>query len=475
MVSDTVAKARREAQKWAKRNPLERLAALRRLVELIAKNADKIAQTVSDEIGKPLQEAYGAEVLASLKALNWLAANAVQALRERKIAGGRGAIQQAIPFGVVGVIGTWNYPIYLNVTPIAWALAAGNAVVWKPSEMAEESACVLASLFEEAGLPVFTLTGGAETGRELCNAGCDKIVFTGGTGTGRAILAELAKSGTPAVMELSGHDAMLVCADADIALAARSAVWGRISNAGQSCVAPSRIYVVSTVYENFLAECRREMERLVIGRDYGPLRTERLRQNSHQMVKDAISRGAKLLIGGYCVPNENGAYYAPALLADCRAGMLVMEQDFFGPVLAVCRVNDEADAIAQANNVEMALGATVWSRDIKKATALARQLRAGTVSLNDVLLDGAEPHLPFGGIGGSGFGKQRGLAGLEEFIVWKTIIPHKSGGQRRHLFPYRKATLPILRGLIALQAARGLKAKLNAARDLAQAAKNWKK
>ncbi len=475
MVSDSVTKARTAAQNWAERTPKERVAALRRLRGLLAQNADNIAQTVSGEIGKPLQEAYGAEILASLKAMQWLERNAGRALADRKISGGRGAFQQAVPLGVIGVIGTWNYPVYLNITPIAWSLAAGNAVVWKPSELAEDSACALASLFEQAGLPVFVVPGGASVGRELCNAGCDKIVFTGGGATGRAILSELAKYGTPAVMELSGHDAMIVCADADITLAARSAVWGRVSNAGQSCVAPCRIYVAAPVYETFLAGCQQEVARLTPGTDYGPLRTDALRQRAHTMVKDALGRGARLLIGGYCLPDADGFYYAPALLADCRPGMLAFEQDFFGPVLAVCSVTGEAEAVAQANGSAMGLGASVWSRDTAEATQIARQIHAGNVSVNEILLDGAEPALPFGGIGASGYGKQRGLAGLEECVVWKTIVPHKSGGQRRHLFPYRPATLPILRGLIALQAAQGLKAKLNAARALGRAAAKWGK
>ena len=473
MISDSIEKARGAAREWATRTPGDRAAKLLRLRDLLAANSDVLAQTVAEEIGKPLQEAYGAEILSSIRALNWLANAAPKALADRKIPGGRGAFQQAVALGVVGVIGTWNYPVYLNLTAVAWALAAGNAVVWKPSELANEAGCALASLFERADLPVFTIAGGAEVGRELCHSGCDKIAFTGGAATGRLILSELAKTGTPSVMELSGHDAMLVCADADVTLAARCAVWGRVSNAGQSCVAPQRICVDAVIYESFLTECRREIEALEAGRDFGPLRTEALRQRTHRMVKEAIGQGAKLLIGGYCLPDEDSPYYAPTLLADCRAGMPLMKQDFFGPVLAVCPVKGEADAIAQANQSEMALGASVWSRDKKKALAIARQLRAGIVSVNEILLDGAEPALPFGGFGGSGFGKQRGVAGLEEFVVWKTVAPHASGGSRRHLFPYRPATLPILRGLIALQTARGLKAKWSAARNLGQAAARW--
>ena len=469
-----VEKARGAAESWAARTAGERCAALERLRLRIAANADSLARAVADEIEKPLQEAYGADVLPSLAALQWLERNAPNALRDRMIPGGRGAFAQAQPLGVVGVIGTWNYPLYLNIAPIGWALAAGNAVVWKPSELAEDSACELAALFEQAGLPVFVAMGGAETGRELCRAGCDKIAFTGGVATGRAILSELAKTGTSSVMELSGNDAMLVCADADISLAAQCAVWGRGSNAGQSCVAPQRIYVVREVYDAFLSECRREIETLQPGRDYGPLRTDALRQRAHTMVKDAIGRGARLRIGGFCLPDEAGFYYAPTLLADCHEGMLAVEQDFFGPVLCVCPISNEAEAVARTNSSEMALGASVWTRDARKARAIARNLRVGFVSINEILLDAANPALPFGGLRASGFGKQRGIAGLEEFVAWKTIAPHQSGGSRRHLFPYRTATLPILRGLITLQGAQGLKAKLSAARELTRAAMNWK-
>ena len=472
LVMCAVEKARAAAEDWAARDIQSRCGVLLRLRDLLAENADSLATAVAREIGKPEQEAWGADVLPCLSALQWLARNAPKVLRERKIAGSR-AVQCADSLGVVGVIGTWNYPLFLNLAPIAWALAAGNTIVWKPSELAGDSARMLFGLFEKAGLPVFPVVGGAEAGRELCAAGCDKIAFTGGGATGRKILASLAEFGTPSVMELSGNDAMLVCADAEVRLAARSAVWGRVCNAGQSCVAPQRIYVHTAIYDEFLASCHNEIEALRAGTDYGPMRTEAVRIRAHGLVLDALTRGAKLHIGGFCLPEPVGAYYAPTLLSDCDDAMPVMAEDFFGPVLPVCRIADEAEGVRRANASAMGLGASVWSRDGRKANALARSLRVGTVTLNEILLDAADPALPFGGRGASGFGKQRGVAGLDEFVTWKTIAAHGTRGTRRHLFPYRAATLPILRGIAAMQAAHGLKAKWSAARTLGQAAMQW--
>ena len=448
----------------------ERCAALRRWRERLAADADILAETVTTEIGKPLQESLGADLLPSLTALRWLERNTEAALRPRKAGGAR---LTAEPYGVVGVIGTWNYPLLLNVAPIAWALAAGNAVVFKPSELATASALRLMAHAEAVGLPVATVIGDAETGRALCRTDIDKLAFTGGVRTGRAILADLAARNTPAVMELSGNDAFLVCADADIALAARSAVWGRVCNAGQSCIAPQRFYVVRERADAFLESCQRELEKLRPGVDVGPMRTEGLRESAHRLVWQAIAQGAELRTGGRCLAELPGFHYAPTLLAACTDAMPIVAQDFFGPILPVCTVEDTDEAIQRINSNAMALGASVWTRDARQGEALAARLTVGLVGINqDTLLLGADPSLPFGGLRASGFGKQRGAAGLEEFVTWKVTATGASG-ERRHLFPYRAATLPILRGLLAFQNAPSMGAKIAALRQLTRAATDY--
>ncbi len=460
---------------WARCSVKERGRRLERLRVLMAENADELAQCVSEEIGKPLQEAYGADVLSTMKALGWVVKNAPKVLKERGIAGKRGAYRQAMPLGVVGVIGTWNYPVFLDTAAIAWALAAGNSVVWKPSELAENTAKFVYALMRQAELPVELVCGSGAVGRELCHAGCDKIAFTGGVTTGRKILAELAQHGTPSVMELSGNDAMIVLADADVEAAAKSAVWGRVCNAGQSCVAPQRVYVDESIYEEFLTVCKREMEALRFGVDYGSLRTSALCERAQKLVCEAREFGGRVLVGGCPVSETGGRGFQATLLADCAEHLLIIREDFFAPVLTVNSFSDVQDAIRKVNESEMGLGASIWTRNIRQVRELAALLHVGVVSINAVLMDAADPALPFGGRGASGFGKQRGAAGLEEFVVWKTVALHKSGGTRRHLFPYRPQTLPILRGIIALQAAKGLGAKFRAMRELGQEAMNWNK
>ena len=361
---------------------------------------------------------------------------------------------------MVGILGTWNYPLFLNLVSICQALAAGNTVVWKPSELALSSALEIQRLLTAAGFApgvVAIAFGDAETGRALTQADCDKYVFTGGVQTGRAILAELARFGKPSVMELSGNDAFLVCSDAPLELAARSAVWGRVSNAGQSCVAPQRFYVVRSVYEPFLRRVKAHLQRLR-QEELTPLRTAAARQRCHRLVRDAIEQGARLLHGGDFDSEQPGFFYTPTLLADCEDGMAVMHEDLFGPVIAVCPVEDEREAVERANADPLALGASVWTRDLRRGALLASQLRVGLVSVNEALLDAADPAIPFGGMRASGFGKQRAAQGLEEFVVRKVVALHAPGGARRHLFPYFPAACDLLRAAARLRGTRGWRA-----------------
>ena len=192
---------------------------------------------------------------------------------------------------------------------------------------------------------------------------------------------------------------------------------------------------------------------------------------------DAVRRGARLVVGGNCLNEDKfaqGFYYAPTLLADCSDDMPIMREDFFGPVLCVCSVRDVEEAIALANANPMGLGASVWAGDVNRGRQMAAMLKAGVVTVNsETLLTGTRPGLPFGGTGASGWGRQRGAAGLDEFVQWKTVCWQGKIGAHRHVFPYREATMPILRGFLALKTARGMGAKLQAARELGAAARNW--
>jgi len=471
-VAAKVASAREAAEGWRVTSLSNRLTTIRRLHDRLARSAEQIARGLSAETGRPLQESLGAEVIPTLRGLDYLCRKAPSLLKPTRPTGQRTWMVPE-PYGVIGIIGTWNYPLFLNLIPLCQALAAGNAVVWKPSELAILSARETQRLLESIGLPpgvVEIVYGDAEAGRALTQAACDKYLFTGGVQTGRAILAELARSGKPSVMELSGNDAFIVCADAPLKLAARSAVWARVSNAGQSCIAPQRFYVDQRAYGPFLQQVKRELEALQ-PHELTPLRTASARDRCHRLVRDAIENGACLLHGGAVDPENPGLFYPPTLLADCEDRFAVMAEDLFGPVIAVCPVQDDQEAVARANANPMALGASVWTGDRKRGAALAKQLRVGLVSVNSVLLDAAHPAVSFGGMRASGFGKQRGAQGLEEFVVRKVVALHRQGGTPRHLFPYLPAAVPLLLATARMRLPGGWRAMWG----LVQAAFAWQR
>ncbi|HLI47154.1 MAG TPA: aldehyde dehydrogenase family protein [Chthonomonas sp.] len=471
-IAAAVAQAHEALPQWSRLTPRQRCGYLRQLRGVLTAQAEQLASTIHQEIGKPLQEVYGAEILPSLAALKWLEQQVPQLLRPRHL---HQTTLYPQPYGVVGVIGTWNYPLWLNLTPILWALAAGNTVVWKPSELAIASACALQNCFEQANLPVFLVIGDAATGQALCRSTIQKLAFTGSLTTGRTILATLAQGPIPAVMELSGNDASIVTAHANLLSAARCLVWARCCNAGQSCVAPQRIFVHQRCHHEFLTLCRKQMERLQPERDLTPLRTEDLRRSLHQRVQEACTQGAVLLMGGHPLPRA-GYFYAPTLVANCTDDMALMQEDLFGPVLAVSSVRDDEEAVERANRTEFTLGASVWTKNRAHGCLIAQQLQAAVVTINETeLLVAANPEIPFGGWRLSGFGKQRGREGLDEFVIWKAVQVVSPSKRRYHLFPYYCANVQILRSLVKLNKPSSFSLRLKGLFSLFTAVQSWRR
>ena len=368
-VLQTVAKARTASLEWETKSVRERASHLARLRRLLCDESADLAALVSKEIGKPLQESLAADILPCIKSLKWLERESSKTFASKRI--GSNIEIQALPYGVIGVIGTWNYPLFLNLVSIAWAVAAGNSVVWKPSELATLTAIKLQELFERAELPVWMAKGDGETGAALCVAGIDKLAFTGGVKTGRAILAELAKTGTPSVMELSGNDVMIVAENANIKIAAGAAVWGRVSNCGQSCVAPQRVLVHASCYDPFLEECAKIIASLRQGVDFTVMRTPELARNAQRIVEESIALGAKLIRRAE-VEKTCCQSVSPTLLADCHDGMPVFSKDFFGPVVAVKSFLNIEEAIATVNqNGGMPLAPFQFNQETGAALPLA--------------------------------------------------------------------------------------------------------
>jgi acyl-CoA reductase-like NAD-dependent aldehyde dehydrogenase len=334
------------------------------------------------------------------------------------------------------VIGPWNYPVLVPVSSIAYALAAGNAVVHKPSEWTPAVGQWLADTLAQAvpEHPVLQVVHGTgEVGSALCQSGVDKLSFTGSTATAKKVMAACAQTLTPVVLEAGGKDAMIVDSDADLDAAAEACVWGALTNAGQTCVGIERAYVASEVYDGFLSRVVERAGRLTVGAgdgaDLGPITMPAQLEVIRRHVEDALARGGKAVLGG---PDAvRPPYVHPTILVDVPADALAVREETFGPTLVVTPVESMEQALRLANDTPYGLGGAIYGR--KRALGLARRLRSGMTSVNDVLSFAGMTSLPWGGVGASGIGRLRGADGLREFGRAKSIVVR----QARSLLPTR--------------------------------------
>jgi aldehyde dehydrogenase (NAD+) len=371
------------------------------------------------------------EVTLAIAHLSWATGHARRVLGRRPVPPGILAINHAasceyLPFGVVGVIGPWNYPVHTPLGSISYALAAGNAVVFKPSEYTPAVGSWLVESFAEVvpEQPVFQLvTGYAETGAALCTAGVDKLAFTGSAVTGRKVMAACAVNLTPCVIECGGKDPLIVAADADLELAAEQAVWGAMSNAGQTCAGVERIYVARAVYPEFTAKLVAKAGRLKPGEQYGPITMPGQLAVIARHIEDALDRGGRALLGGS--DSVQPPYVHPVVLTDVPPDSPAITDETFGPTLVLTEVADEDEAVARANEGRYGLGASVFSRS--RGSAIASRLDAGMVSVNAVLSYASVPGLPWGGSKDSGFGRIHGPDGLREFARSRVITSQRFG------------------------------------------------
>jgi acyl-CoA reductase-like NAD-dependent aldehyde dehydrogenase len=427
-VRGAVERAREAARWWADLGFAGRERRLRAWKGLLARRMHVLAELVHRETGKPVDDAL-IEMLLVVEHLEWAARNAAKVLGRRRVPSGMTMVNQAstveyVPYGVVGVIGPWNYPVFTPMGSIGYALAAGNAVVFKPSEHTPGVGTWLADSFAEVvpEHPVLqVVTGLGETGAALCRAGVDKVAFTGSTATARRVMATCAETLTPVLIESGGKDALVVDADADLPAAADAALWGGMSNAGQTCIGIERVYVVDRVYDRFVRLLVERAAQVRAGEDreasYGPMTMPSQLDVVRRHIEDALARGARAVVGG--PESVHPPYVDPVILVDVPEDALAVQEETFGPVLTVSRVRDVDEAVARANATRYGLAAAVFSK--RRGEEIARRIRSGMASVNAVVTFAAVPALPFGGVGDSGFGRIHGADGLREFARAKSI------------------------------------------------------
>ncbi|HEU5419047.1 MAG TPA: aldehyde dehydrogenase family protein [Streptosporangiaceae bacterium] len=429
-VADAVGRAREAAAWWAGLDWKERRRRLLAWKSHITRYIGRLAELVHNETGKPLADAQ-LEILLAIVHIDWAARNARKVLGPRRVRPGLVAINQSAtleyqPVGVVGVIGPWNYPVFTPAGSIVYALAAGNAVVFKPSELTPAVGGWLVSSFAEIvpEQPVLQLiTGFGETGEHLVRSGVGKVAFTGSAATARKVMAACADDLTPLVAECGGKDALLVSADADLDAAADACAWGAMSNAGQTCVGIERAYVAQDVYHTFLEKLADRVSAVRPGEDreadYGPMTLPGQVEVIEKHIADALARGARPVVGG--MSSIRRPYVGPVILAEVPEDSAAVTEETFGPTVTVAKVADLAEGVALANASPYGLGASVFAKNKKAAMAAARSLRSGMTAVNGVISYASIPALPFGGSGDSGFGRIHGADGLREFARPKAI------------------------------------------------------
>ncbi len=427
-VEAAVARAREGAAWWSALTFDERAEILTSWTGVITRRMAQLAEVIHQETGKPHSDAT-LEIALALDHLAWAGKHARKVLGRHKVSAGLLMANQAAtveyrPLGVIGVIGPWNYPVFTPMGSIAYALAAGNAVVFKPSELTPGVGVWLAATFAEV-VPdhdVFqVVTGLGETGAALCRSGVHKVAFTGSTATGKAVMAACAETLTPVLIEAGGKDAVIVDEDADLDAAADAALWGACSNAGQTCLGVERVYVHERVYDAFLSRLVDQARDLraddSLGSQLGPITMPSQLGIIRSHIEDALAHGGRAVLGGPAAVGDR--FVQPTILVDVPEESLAVQEETFGPTVTVTRVRDMDEAVAKVNGTRYGLGSTVFGQ--ARAMEIAGRLRAGMTAVNGVITFAGIPALPFGGVGDSGFGRIHGADGLKEFTYAKAI------------------------------------------------------
>jgi succinate-semialdehyde dehydrogenase / glutarate-semialdehyde dehydrogenase len=434
------ASARAAGRAWARTPVHQRASVALAFHDLLLSTRSTMLDIIQAESGKARAHAFE-EILDVAIVSRYYARSAPSLLAPARRRGAfpllTSVVERAQPHGVVGVIGPWNYPLTVTAGDALPALLAGNAVVIKPDPQTPFTALLAAELLARAGLPDGVLQiviGDRDTGATVVDRS-DFVCFTGSTAAGRTVGRRCAERLVGCSLELGGKNAMIVCADADVGRAVRGAVHACFSSAGQLCVSMERLYVSAEIYDTFVPAFVRAVRRMRLdaGMDFradmGSLVSETQLERVRMHVDQAVAAGARVLAGGRARPEVGPWFYEPTVLEGVTAEMAVCTEETFGPVVSLYSFADERAAVSAANDTVYGLNASIWTRDVARGHAIATQLRAGTVNINDGYAAAwASVDAPMGGMGDSGLGRRHGSQGLLQYVESQTIATQRLVG-----------------------------------------------
>ena len=481
-----VALAKDAQYDWANLGFQERAQYLFTIRDYIVENVDKLSDVISKDSGKTKMDALSTEVLSAALAITYYAKNAKKVLKRKRLHGGsiltinKRSYVDRVPVGVVGIISPWNYPFAIPFHEVAMALIAGNAVVLKVATQSLEVGKIIKECVEAGRLPkdIFHLINlpGKIAGDAFLNSGINKLFFTGSVPVGKYLMEKAAKHLVPLSLELGGNDAMIVCSDANVHRAASGAIWAGLSNSGQSCAGVERIYVELEVYDEFISILKTKMSELKQGVDIdsnvdiGSMTTEQQLKKVQDHFKDAMKKGAKAYPEIMKIEKKSkGLFCPPVILENLSDDMTVVNEEIFGPILAVQKVASVEEAIMHANASTMGLTASVWTKNRRKGHAIASRLEVGSVMINDHLMSHGLAETPWGGWKESGIGRTHGYIGLEEMTQPRCVVDDILPGVQKNMWwhPHNKKVYEGLKGALEFLYSKKIGKKLGGGMKLA--------
>ncbi len=454
-VRRAVASARRAQEAWALLPIAERAERVLRFRNAIVERAEEVVDIEVRETGKTRHESLISEVLVVAETATYFAKRAERLLEPKRIEMAlmkhRRSYVHYVPRGVVAVISPWNFPIVLTMSDALVALIAGNAVVCKPSEITPLSVQKCKEIWDATGLPpdLFQVVHGyGKTGADLIDAGVNKVIFTGGVATGKRVAAMCGERLIPCTLELGGKAPLIACEDADIERTARAIVYGGFANSGQICVSVERVYAHASVHDRLLERVVGLVSELRQGDpssaevDVGAMTFPKQIEVVEAHVKDALAKGAVLRAGGKRKQGP-GMFYEPTVLANCTHDMTVMKEEIFGPIVPFMKVGSEDEAVSHANDSHLGLNAYVFTTDRERGCRIAERVEAGSVVVNDVILNYAFVETPFGGVKQSGLGRVHGDDALRDMCEARHVNVDRFGSLEREVYwhPYTNESL----------------------------------